>query len=215
MPIMPWLGAFTFTILYRIDKDNIINYYTDVSMKRFDAQISHVAALMFPSSCFLHCLCAIVLTSDPFLVPYTVHKKTDIMGYELFHRALLPNTIHMTALGAVFVVIISFLNFQKFASAVKELFRDPTQSSAEEEEEDNPTWTQTLEDNKFNTEQVFSYEVTKHPNYRHCFELTIDGASVEEDGQEGGGDLEEGRHQGSFDVGRRRTVSDKLASSFR
>ena len=86
---------------------------------------------------------------------------------------------------------------------------------AEEEEEDNPTWTQTLEDNKFNTEQVFSYEVTKHPNYRHCFELTIDGASVEEDGQEGEGDLEEGRHQGSFDVGRRRTVSGKLASSFR
>lgn len=109
---------------------------------------------MFPSSCLIHCLCAIVLTSDPFLVPNTVHEKTTFMGFELFHRALLPNTIHMTGLGAVFVVIIMFLNFQKFATFVKDLFKDPTQSTAEEEEEDNPTWTQTLEDNKFNTEQV-------------------------------------------------------------
>ena len=28
MPILPWLGAFTFTILYHTDKHNIIHYYT-------------------------------------------------------------------------------------------------------------------------------------------------------------------------------------------
>jgi len=61
MPIMPWLACFCFTLLYRIDKNNIVNYYTDVAEKKYGAQMAHAAAHLFPGSCLLHCLVGIVL----------------------------------------------------------------------------------------------------------------------------------------------------------
>ena len=44
----------------------------------------------------------------------------------------------------------------------------------------------------------------KHPEYRHCFELTIDGAEVGSSG-----DIEEGRE--SIDISRRSRTASKLS----
>ena len=119
MPLMPFLGTFTFAVLYRRDKYNIIHYYGDVAEKRFDGQMPAVAAMMLPTSCLIHCVMAIILTTDPWLVPNSVFESHTFLGIEMTHRALLPNTLPQLALALVFAVTIVLLNFGKLFSYVE------------------------------------------------------------------------------------------------
>jgi len=156
---------------------------------------------------------SLISASDPFLDPNTIHNESNLFGWKLTRRALLPNTLPLTILGAVFLVIVIFLNFGKLISAALGAFQDDDEDEEGLDAEDNPTWTKTLEDNKLNREQVFSYEVTKNPMYRHCFELTVDGAAEDVDLESGEGDPEGGRLSG-IDTRKRTQTAEKLVQRF-
>ena len=144
IPIMPLVASFTFFLAYRVTKHNLLRYYTNVNdFKAYDSQMPFLASTILPSSAVLHCVSSSILLSDNYLSPYSI-DLTDTARFDFIHRATLPNTFPLTILALVFIVVVSFLNSKKFYDTfAPDCLRNDNNLG---ELEDNPTWTETLEE---------------------------------------------------------------------
>ncbi|GMH98910.1 hypothetical protein TrST_g6876 [Triparma strigata] len=160
-PVMPWVAALTLHMMYRINKYNLLRYYVNTDQtKCFDSQMAFVTACLLPGSAVLHCFCSIVLLSDPWLEPYSI----DLGGATgLIARATLPNTFPLTVLMLVFFFISACINSKKFYEALApECLKLGVD---EEDDEDNPTWTETKADFEGKDGEVLSYKIGDNPHY--------------------------------------------------
>jgi len=151
--------------MYRINKYNLLRYYVNVSeMKAYDSQMARLCATFLPASAVMHTMASAVLLSDSYLSPYSIELSDSSSRFDFIARCTLPNTFPLIILGFVFIFITTCINSKAFFDMVA-----PDCLKANEELgelEDNPTWTETLEEFGGSDGEVFSYHIGDIPYYR-------------------------------------------------
>jgi hypothetical protein len=164
LPLMPFVASFTFFLLYRIDKSNIIMYHLARKKDKYDGQMAEVVADILPMSGVLHCFFSIVLWSDKWLSPHSIDMPEN-SGF--LHRALLHNTLPLTILLCLFFFICTAINSTRFYNMVAPDFLRLSDKEADlGMAEDDPSWSEFLASGASN-DHVISYDVCESPHYKH------------------------------------------------
>ncbi|GMI38658.1 hypothetical protein TeGR_g12587, partial [Tetraparma gracilis] len=168
LPLMPFVASFTYFLLYRLDKRDILTYHVSLETQQYGSKMAEVAADILPMSAVLHCFFAILLWSDPWLAPASIEPASPDATF--VSRFVQRNTVVQTILLLVFTLVVTGINSSRFYNAVAP---DCIRVNDNDElgfEEDDPTWSVFL-DTIATEDDVVSYDLCENPAYQHLMVL--------------------------------------------